>query len=264
MATGRHWEWRGFGNLSDELRALIEALPLAYPQSSGAQWFRDRYLWIPGSSINVKVREGGESGLKFKRLLAKDEDLELWEEKPEEIYSLPLDAAVLKMLAHELGLRFASIPEQPVSSEESLFSLLEGSTPTVAVILVEKLRCSYKYTPPGASSSVVFVEIAEIRSPKETTSVALESTMQLKENDPREKVTAAKETVARVREELGLPDTLKCLNYLEALEAVRRSRSKRVRSFWRQSHRRGRKSDTSKRKSIPARGPNRPTVPARN
>src|SRR5215813_4873427 len=91
MAYGLHWEWRGFGTLTTDVRAQIEKLEAEF---DAPERVTDEYLRIPGSRINVKLRSKGNGSLKFKRVRVTDgaTGLELWEEKPEEEYAFPISS----------------------------------------------------------------------------------------------------------------------------------------------------------------------------
>ena len=98
MAFGLHWEWRGFGNLSRELIERIERLPRKFPSD---QEVVDEYLWFPGSSLNLKLREGS---LKLKRLLETSGEFERWLEDEDENYRFPLVPEALDTVLFALGL----------------------------------------------------------------------------------------------------------------------------------------------------------------
>ena len=98
MAFGTHWEWRGFGELSEALDATIRSLPRLFPDS---QTVIDRYLWSAGCDINFKLRLGD---FKIKRCLAAPGGgVARWSEDPAENYSFPLAANVFNELAGALA-----------------------------------------------------------------------------------------------------------------------------------------------------------------
>jgi hypothetical protein len=92
--------------------------------AKGPAWdeTKDEYIWIPDSTINVKLRTGGsEQGLKLKRFVRREKDLELWFENPLELYPFDrLDAATLMKLANILDLRFGRIPALPFTAAQIL------------------------------------------------------------------------------------------------------------------------------------------------
>ena len=218
MATGLHWEWRGFGRLDEETRRKIEALPSAYPKSPDGVEFRDRYLWVPDCLINIKLRRGIQSGLKFKRLVDKKGTLELWLEDPNELYPLPIEPAVVEKLAAELGIALKESPTNAVREESELLSLLRQSVPPVREVLVVKRRKTFVRELAVLNRTVrVLVEIADILEPEETVSVSVEETQGLQTGASPDRITAARYLVSTIRDELGLLGSLKTKNYLQAL-----------------------------------------------
>lgn len=196
MAFGKHWEWRGFGELAPELRKRIESLPLKFP---AAQDLTDEYLWVPGSPVNLKLRF---SDLKFKRLLATEDGLERWLEDPAENYPLPVEPPVLRRLCEDLSVRLPSLPAAPVGREE-LLGLLAASQPRVQLVSVVKSRWQRDWSGPEAPGERVTVELARIKAPEATWSVGVEH--------PERAVVAA------VRDALGLERHLRRESYLQAL-----------------------------------------------
>lgn len=218
MSTGLHWEWRGFGRLDEETRRKIEALPSAYPKSPDAVEFRDRYLWVPDCPINIKLRRGIQSGLKFKRLIDKKGTLELWLEDPNELYLLLIEPTVVEKLAAELGIALKESPTNAVREESQLLSLLRQSVPPVREVLVVKRRKTFVRELAVLNRTVrVLVEIADILEPEETVSVSVEETQGLQTGASPDRITAARYLVSTIRDELGLLGSLKTKNYLQAL-----------------------------------------------
>jgi hypothetical protein len=195
MAFGKHWEWRGFGALPPEMERKITVLPLRFPE---AQHLTDEYLWLPSSSINVKLRLGC---LKLKRFLRSENGLEEWLENTAESYPFPLSPRVIQQLCQELGVRPPSSLKGAVSWDE-FPGLLRALEPSPRVIPVEKKRWQREYAA-GTWREPVTVEIAEIHAPEPVGSVGLEH--------------SSPDAVARALDFLGLPGPLRRLNYLEAL-----------------------------------------------
>jgi hypothetical protein len=67
MAFGVHWEWRGFGSVSDAFFGRYGNLAYEF----GPQKIEDIYIWVPGLEVNLKIREGEEGGLKSSAPLEK-------------------------------------------------------------------------------------------------------------------------------------------------------------------------------------------------
>ena len=218
MATGLHWEWRGFGRLDEETRRKIEALPSAYPRSPDGVEFQDRYLWVPDCLINIKLRRGIQSGLKFKRLVDKKGTLDLWLADPNELSPLPIEPAVVEKLAADLGIALKASPTNAVREESELLSLLGQSVPPVREVLVVKRRKTFVRELAVLNRTVrVLVEIADILEPEETVSVSVEETQGLQTGTSPDQITAARYLVSTIRDELGLLGSLKTKNYLQAL-----------------------------------------------
>ena len=191
MAVGHHWEWRGFGKPAAGLRSRIFGLEPKFPDP---QELLDEYLWAPGCRVNLKLREGS---LKFKRLEAKTESLELWNEPADENHGFPLEREVVRKLLGDLGADARRAA--PVESRSELLALLGAVMPEAKVIGVRKKRWQMELGP-----SRTTVELAEIYLPESMTSIGLE----------HEDARRVEEAV----EALGLPGTLRAMSYMDAIE----------------------------------------------
>lgn len=215
MAVGRHWEWRGFGKVSDDFRTRFSSYPLKY---AGPEWLdvKDEYLWVPGSGINVKLRTGIEEGLKFKRLERTDGDIELWLEDPEELYPYAkLNATVLKKLADALNITLPTIPQGPFDRGKTL-DLLKRAHPMPQVVEIRKRRQTRVWRD---SRAQVLVEIAEVTSPQTVFSVGLENDGDLQADATREQIAAAKDSIVAAKNFLKTDqESLRSMSYLQALE----------------------------------------------
>ncbi len=212
MAYGLHWEWRGFGKLSDRNRARITQL------RSIGNWtrkIRDRYLWYPGCRANVKLRSWGASeGLKFKRLVEEDKELklQLWLERRDEDYAFPVEPNVVRQLAHVLEIELAQF--DLAANSEELVDRLRSVAGQVRTVVVQKSRRTYVWQ---QGDERVLVDLAEIHSPVATTSVGLENLSGLSESSSRDAIGAARRSVVVARTSLELPAGLETLSYVEAL-----------------------------------------------
>ena len=218
MALGVHWEWRGFGEGSERLSGVIRGLEDLFPR----QEVVDRYLWIPRLTVNVKLRSGVQDGLKFKRLLARADELELWHEDPEELYGFPLGHAAWERLASELrkvGLTLHASPEEPTDASATL-DHLRAVDERITIVEVRKDRQAWLWPgPPGP----VKVELATITAPENVLSVGLENWADEGEPDDTSRGQAA---LLAARLELGLEaESLRPLSYLDATEIWARGRS---------------------------------------
>ncbi len=215
MALGRHWEWRGFGTVSPQLRKRWSSFPKTLPDQD---WLDvvDRYLWVPGYGMNAKMRSGPPIGdcLKFKRLRARWKQLELWHEDPQDIHKFPLRRSDLKWLATELHITLPDKQPETVGFETAL-EIFRQATPTVNVIEVHKHRQARCWT---SGDTSVIVEVAEISAPEPISSLSLESTIELTEWSTPDQMSAARDSVQMAYESLGIDtEDLRAMNYLEAL-----------------------------------------------
>lgn len=195
MAFGQHWEWRGFGKVSNDLQDRIESLDLRFASNHPTI---DTYLWTPDGPANVKLRHGD---LKFKRLLETDGDLQHWLEDEDEIHPFPLDAEVVASLEQALTI---TLPENqciPVGRSE-LVELLRIAVPPVHILVVEKIRRFFSL--PTGFEEPIIVEFTDLIRPEPISSIALEH--------------AESEAVLAALVHLGLTDSaIRSLDYLQAL-----------------------------------------------
>ncbi len=170
MAQGVHWEWRGFGQVSQAFRSRFRSLE---PYLS-THTLVDDYLWAPGLAVNVKLRrEWGGGALKFKRRIGREGELEQWSERPEDVHPFPLDSSAWRALTSALGFASANIrrpADYPVDQAEAL-GLLSRSVPGLRVIRVVKTRSVRIWRDPPAE---ILVELVDIAEPRTVQSVGLE------------------------------------------------------------------------------------------
>jgi len=209
MSYGLHWEWRGFGAIDPGVRGQIQRLP----PIGGATTVIDRYVWYPGVAINVKMREwtGGES-LKLKRLLRRDEvlDVELWEERVEEDYPLPLTPEDFRSIMRALD--WGHLSPIPPTDRGGLEDLLVHASPGAQLIPVTKRRQIYAT---AVGQVPVRIEVAEIAEPEAVTSVGIEDQLGLLGSSSPESMARGRAAVSAVRDELELG--LESRSYLDAL-----------------------------------------------
>lgn len=215
MALGRHWEWRGFGTVSAALRERWNACEHALPDQ---QWHDmvDRYLWVPGYGMNAKMRSGLPVGdcLKFKRLRARWNQLQLWHEDPDDIHRFPLQWSDLRWLAQELHVELPGKQQDSVGFDEAL-EIFQRATPPVQIIEVRKHRQARIWQ---NGDTKVLVEIAELTEPEVITSLSMESTLELPELADPDVMTAARDSVKQTIDDLGIEnENLQSMNYVDAL-----------------------------------------------
>ena len=212
MALGTHWEWRGFGVLSDAFRRRFESLEDLFPSRS----IVDEYVWVPHLSINLKLRRGtgGQDGLKFKRPGRTTGDLEEWREDPSEIYDFPLSTEAWESLERELadvGIILPPFPEEPLDRDLTL-DYLKRSDSNIRVVTVTKARVTKLWS---GREGDVRVDVTEISSPEEVTCLGLESSAGegggLADGVARSALRSARTVLGIDRE------SLEVMNYLQAL-----------------------------------------------
>jgi hypothetical protein len=168
MAFGVHWEWRGFGSISEAFFDRYGVLPYEF----GPLKVEDIYIWTPDLEVNLKIREGEEGGLKFKRPFGRDGHFERWVERAEDLYPLPLARQGWEVLAAELaaaGLVLGPYPEEAPGHDQLLFLLERAGCRSVLVV---KERGGRWWQGPNGR---VLVEWSMIEKPQTLLSLSLES-----------------------------------------------------------------------------------------
>lgn len=166
MAFGKHWEWRGFGTAGETLAATIRALP---PVLESPWVLTDRYLWTPGATVNVKLREGD---LKLKRFIEAAGGFECWLEDEAEIFSFPLSPDQVAALEAALQVTLTGKPRGPLDKPD-LLALLDMAAPPVRLLTVEKSRRFHELRVPGYPVPVQ-VELTRLEAPEIIDTVGLE------------------------------------------------------------------------------------------
>jgi hypothetical protein len=214
MATGIHWEWRGFGTVSyDFAQRFCYNLTDLLPKS---ELIDDTYIWIPNLEVNTKYRESElEKGLKFKRCINKFEDLEQWSENENEIFNFPLDKpgwnTLAKVLA-DVNLELESYPYPKPNRAETITYLKKAGCKTVSV---PKMRASKLWK--RSDNHIVKVEWASISTPQIITSIGLETWDENPEDEALPDEQAIDDILTAVKD-LGLDkEPLKIMNYLDAV-----------------------------------------------
>jgi hypothetical protein len=226
VALTTHWEWRAFGSVSDRFLQRFDGLPLLYNGDS-AQRIVDDYLWIPGSDVNLKFREGTgtQDGLKFKRFRRRVGDLEQWSESPDEIFGFPLSESAWETLLEEIeeidhpGAFLKASPYRARASRrhpsfkrrgdlEEVLALLKKMDERIRTVRVIKRRRARLW----GENREVKVELARIESPKVTTSVGLE----IWSSDSAVSDALSRKLLLRAIEDLDLTaESLEVMNYLD-------------------------------------------------
>ena len=214
MAYGSHWEWRGFGGATARFADSFSELESYYRPGS----VLDRYIWFPGISVNVKIREGSENGMKFKRLKDKKGAFELWSEPEEKFFSFPLNAigqeTLIELLNNsklnfnETNTDLASLPSNKNKIEKWLLNL------GCQIIEVEKVRETKIWF---SNSGSALVEWSCISKPQSLISIGLE-------NHPENVQASSPDDsdlyiLEQCKEDLKLTEEpLRIMNYMDSLK----------------------------------------------
>ncbi len=205
MNKGIHWEWRAFGVLSQEYRTHIEGICSTPLELSDVT---DKYLWNPSCKANIKIRR---KTLKFKHLLMTSPDgFELWEEARHLKYRFPLDSSAIDLLESDLCTKAPDNIRSECNSLDVLTDAISFFTPPVKCIKIKKhrSRCSFSF-----DNIPIQLEIADILSPIQLTSIAIESnSLKLIKGD------RGLHYMRGARDLLGLPDSLRIMGYMQFLD----------------------------------------------
>jgi hypothetical protein len=194
---GGIWEWRAFGRISDALAPKVRAYPVRFGliDIDG----EDIYLVSRHNDQNVKFRNyPGGWVLKFKLLVeTKPGPFELYNERPEFTFQLPVSLARLTEAAGLLGVK---LPEAGLSvesfSKEDFVKALAEATPPVAEIRVAKRRSQFQF-------ENGWLELAEVKFQASTVQSISVHSREL-------------EVVKKMRESLQPGNELEAMNYIEA------------------------------------------------
>jgi hypothetical protein len=223
MPEGTHWEWRGFGRVSDAFAVAFARLTPKFEGGSAGDVSRDDYLFVDGCTVKVKLRTGGtQQGLKLKRLVGSEADLELWSEDPRDLYRFrDVDGSVLAKLAEILGLTLREDLLPGDLRPPQILDYLGKATPPARLVSVHKKRQT------RLARAGVQVELAELQRVtidgrnidlgSVAHSVGIENTEDLRNRSTRELGGAAND-VRRTLADLAIADeALFPMNYLEAI-----------------------------------------------
>jgi hypothetical protein len=208
-----HWEWRAFGSVSPAFLTRFDNLSAPFGRSM--QRVVDEYLWIPGLEVNVKFRQGTnwQDGLKFKRFERRSGELEKWTESMEEIFPFPLSDRAWALLLAELKIPAAAQMTPPRAADRDgalkFLQLIEPRTRLVAVIKERRFRMWH-----GGRN--VRLELAEVVSPRKTTSVGFEVWDPMERLDDAASMALWERAISAmgIREEAVRP-----MNYLEYMKS---------------------------------------------
>ncbi|MEN3332364.1 MAG: hypothetical protein V7641_1729 [Blastocatellia bacterium] len=143
---GQIWEWRAFGNISQQITAQVESLPIR----NGIRDLplTDIYLIPPTSEQNVKLRLTDRGWmLKFKLLIEKQQDgIELYHETARWTFALPLSLPTIQQAARllDVTLSKAALRRKSFTREQAI-AALSAATPAVAQVETKKIRSQYQF-----------------------------------------------------------------------------------------------------------------------
>lgn len=208
------WEWRVFGSIPAEFGQVFDELPLARTW----QQVRDAYFLLPTIDLNLKLRSGAEDGLKLKRCLRRADELELWTDRLDDLWLMPMRREELDALAADIGLELAP-RERDWLDRLDLLDLLSQANPRAPVVIVDKYRTTHRL---WEDEGAVLVEVVEISRPQRIQSIAIQNAFDLAD-EPEETIEAARETVQRAIRALGCEHgRWQACSYVEALRAWER------------------------------------------
>jgi hypothetical protein len=223
MAEGTHWEWRGFGRISEEFGAAFAKLPRR--SEEGPEWAetRDQYVFVRGSSIDVKLLSGGsQGGLKLKRLVSREGGLELWTESPREIYLFEqMDRYSLAELADLLGLTLRGHIRSGELAADHILSHLRAARPAAELVTVHEKRQT-RIAASGVAVELVELTRVTLEGPNPALGMPLFSVGVVNVSDLEGRSGAARAAIGNevrlVLAELGVgSEALLPLNYLQAM-----------------------------------------------
>jgi hypothetical protein len=207
-----HWEWRGFGTVSPAFLARFENLSAPFGRTP--QRVVDEYLWIPGVDVNLKFRQGTDwqDGLKFKRFRRRFGELEKWTESMDEIFPFPLSDRAWALLLAELQIHGAVQLKPPHGADrDASLKFLQSIEPRTRLVAVVKERRFRMWR----SGGNVRLELAEIVSPRKTTSVGLEVCDLMERLDDAASIALLERAIAA----LGVGnEALRPMNYLQYMK----------------------------------------------
>jgi hypothetical protein len=185
------------------------------PLFSSPDVVMDQYLWVPRSTINIKLRTRNGGSLKLKRLERTEPatGIELWVERPDEEYAFPISPDVVSGLWRNLNVTLPS-PTEPLDRARLLL-LLEEAREQIQLISVKKRRETREHVSPGGP---LLVEITCIEHPERVSSISVEDGFGLATDTENMRVAEAHDAVAEVVNTFGLARWFRRMNYLEALE----------------------------------------------
>ena len=202
---GIHWEWRVFGIISREHRSHIERMCSTPLESSDVT---DKYLWSASCKANIKIRR---ETLKFKHLLKTTRDgCELWDEGQHLKYKFPLDRSVIDMLERDLCAKAPGIIRSRCNNTDDLATGIPLFKPAIKCMEITKRRsrCSFSF-----DNVSIWLDIADILSPVELTSIAIESNPSENTNEDM-----GLYYIRGARDLLALPDSLRIMGYMQFLD----------------------------------------------
>ena len=223
MPEGTHWEWRGFGRVSEAFAVAFARLTPRLEAAPAWNVTRDDYLFVDGSTVKVKLRTGGtQQGLKLKRLVGSEAGLELWSEDPRELYRFrDVDGSVLAKLAEILGLTLQEGLLPGNLGPQQILDYLGKASPPARVVSVHKRRQT-RLARAGVQVELaklehVTIDGREVDLGSVAYSVGIENTSDLRNRSTAE-LGAAANAVRHTLAGLAIADeALFPMNYLEAI-----------------------------------------------
>jgi hypothetical protein len=143
---GQIWEWRAFGNISHQIAAQVESMPIRNDIRDLP--LTDIYLIPPVSEQNVKLRLTDRGWLlKFKLLLEKQQDgIELYHETARWTFAFPVTRSAMQQAARLLDVSLTKAALRRASfTREQAIAALSAATPAVVQVETKKVRSQYQF-----------------------------------------------------------------------------------------------------------------------
>jgi hypothetical protein len=191
--------------MTGEYRARLEGMCSEPIKASDVT---DKYLWSPGYAANIKIRR---KTLKFKHLLkATTDGFELWDEGKFLRFKFPIDRGAVDLLEKDLAAEAPGDLRSGCENLDALKAALSQFRPVVRLIKMKKHRSRHLLTIDGIP---VQLEIADILSPMEITSLALETNFFDQTEEER-----CLHYMREARDLLDLPGAFRIMGYMKFMD----------------------------------------------
>jgi len=206
MRYRHHWEYRVFGNLRKKIkRHLHNYQPVTEIRSA----LCDEYLWVPGCTANIKLRQyKNQDKVKFKYLADTTRDgFELWAEDSALKFGFPLSTDAVGRLSSQLGLRPDLIQDLNCHDAASIRAALCDLDNRIKVVTVRKKRKKINISHNG---HLLSIEMTRILKPIPIQTMCVEGP-DFKRSQPGKSLAGLRQFL----NEVNLPRSLEVMGYLQ-------------------------------------------------